>query len=77
MELLRPAMKVLEDNPGQKYCYQCWAKAAGLMSPEHLQQLAAYARTFVGHTDRIAENGVCTEPEWSELCAVFAHIERQ
>ena len=56
---IQQALKVLEDNPGKKYCYPCWLHAAGMTSPEHLQQLAALATTFVKCPDRIAEHGTC------------------
>ena len=58
-EFLRQALNVLKDNPGQKYCYRCWGQAAGMISPEALQQLSSLAATFVQSPDHTATLGTC------------------
>ena len=58
-KFIQQALQVLEDNPGKKYCYPCWLRAAGMTAVEHLQQLSAVAAAFVKSSDRIAEHGTC------------------
>ena len=58
-EFRQQAIKVLEDNLGKKYCYRCWGQAAGMTSPEALQQLSSLAATFVQSPDHTATLGTC------------------
>ncbi len=51
-ELHDKAMVALEERDGEWRCVPCWAKAAGLTSPQDQQHLSALARTLLNNRPR-------------------------
>ena len=46
MSIVRDALRVLDQNPGMKFCIPCWATAGGLVGERDQVALVALANLY-------------------------------
>lgn len=55
------AIQALRSDPGERYCVSCWA-AAATVRPDRLEQLRAFAQSFIDSEDpKAEESGACSQ----------------